>query len=118
MLVLMRTYLAALFIVAAAGCSTDPIEPLPLDLTVEANRATAAPGDTITFVTNAQGGSLVGVEIDYGDNSTDSFATGGARTARITFRHAYQQRASFTVRAVVTDAVAGTREATIAVTVN
>ncbi|MEW5918534.1 MAG: hypothetical protein AB1762_19180 [Gemmatimonadota bacterium] len=114
----MRTYLVALLFVAAVGCSTDPIEPLPLQLTVEANRTTAATGDTVTFVTNAQGGSLVGVEIDYGDNTTDTFATGGARTARITFRHAYQQRATFTVRAVVTDALAGTKEATIAVTVN
>jgi hypothetical protein len=85
---------------------------------MEASRLTAAPGDTITFVANAQGGSLLGLEIDYGDNSNDTFSTSGARTARVTFRHAYQDRASYVVRVVVTDALAGQKETSLEVRVN
>lgn len=114
----MRTILGAFLFAGAVACSTDPIEPLPLEITLEASRVTAAPGDTITFVAEAQGGTLVGVEINYGDSATDAFATGGARTARISFRHAYTTRGTFTVRSVVTDAVAGQKEATTEVRVN
>jgi len=102
----------------ASACSTEPLEPLPLDVTIAANRTTAAPGDTITFVTDAQGGSLVGVQVDYGDDTADSFATAGARTAHVTFKHAYSQRATYTVRVVVTDALAGQKEASVQVRVN
>ncbi len=114
-----RTALSCLAIVIGlAACSPSTLEPLPLDIGVEANRTTAAVGDSITFVVTAQGGVLVGVEIDYGDSITDQFGTSGARTARVTFRHAYQQRGTFTVRAVITDAAAGQKEATTAVRVN
>ncbi|MGQ0641782.1 MAG: PKD domain-containing protein [Gemmatimonadaceae bacterium] len=112
-----RLFVGAFLLVGVIACSTKPLEPLPLEITIAANRTTAAPGDTITFVTDAQGGSLVGVEIDYGDTATDAFATGGARTARVTFRHAFQQRANYTVRVVVTDALAGQKEASVEVRV-
>jgi hypothetical protein len=114
----MRTVCAALLVACTAACSTKPLEPLPLDLSVQATPTTAAVGDSITFVTEAQGGSLVGVELHYGDTNTDLYSTGGARTARITFRHAYQQNGTYVVRAVVTDALAGTKEATVEVRVN
>ena len=100
------------------ACEGSTLEPLPVDVSVEASRATAAPGDTVTFVVNAQGGSLVGVEIDYGDTVTELFGTAGARTARVTFRHAYAAPSTYLVRAVVTDAMAGQKEATVEVRVN
>ena len=70
------------------------------------------------FVADAQGGSLVGLQIDYGDTNSDLFSAAGARTARVTFRHAYQQVGTFTVRVIVTDASAGQKEATTEVRVN
>jgi hypothetical protein len=94
------------------------LEPNPLDIGIEASPTTAVVGDTVTFVASAQGGVLVGVEIDYGDSSVDQFGTSGARTARVTFRHAYTQSGTYTVKAVVTDAAAGQKQATIEVRVN
>jgi hypothetical protein len=58
------------------------------------------------------------VQIDYGDTNSDLFSASGARTARVTFRHAYEQRATYVVRVIVTDATLGQKEATIEVRVN
>lgn len=114
-----RTALSCLAIlIGLAACAPATLEPKPLDVGVEANRTTAAMGDTVTFVVSAQGGALIGIEIDYGDNNIDQFGTGGARTARVTFRHAYSQPGTYTVKAVVTDATAGQKQATIEVRVN
>lgn len=104
-------------VIGLAACSPSTLEPKPLDIGVEADRAAVAPGDTVTFIVTAQGGTLVGVEIDFGDSTADQYGTSGARTARVTFRHAYQLRGTFTVRAVVTDAAAGQKEATTEVRV-
>lgn len=105
-------------LIGIAACAPATLEPKPLDVGVEATPTTAVMGDTVTFVVSAQGGALVGIEIDYGDSNTDLFGTAGARTARVTFRHAYTQRGTFTVKAVVTDAAAGQKQATIEVRVN
>jgi len=105
-------------VIGLAACTPATLEPKPLDIGVEANRTTTVPGDTLTFVVSAQGGTLAGIEIDFGDNILDQFGTGGARTARVTFRHAYLERGSYTVRAIVTDAAAGQKQATIEVRVN
>src|SRR5262245_39024441 len=79
----MRFLIVALAFAAVAACDTSPLEPLPFQVGIEASRATAAPGDTINFLVTAQGGSLIGVITNYGDDSTDSFGTSGARTARV-----------------------------------
>jgi hypothetical protein len=94
------------FLLAAAGaaCDSNTLEPLPFQVTVEASRTTAAPGDTVNFLVVTQGGSLIGVQMDYGDAMTDQFGTSGARTARVSFRHAFATQGTFTVRATVTDA--------------
>jgi plastocyanin len=105
-------------LIGLAACTPATLEPNPLDVGVEASRTTAAIGDTLTFVVSAQGGALVGVEIDYGDSVTDQFGTSGARTAKVTFKHAYSQPGTYTVMAVVTDATAGQKQATIEVRVN
>ncbi len=112
------TIAAALLLAGAIGCSASTLEPLPLDVDIQASRTTAAPGDTVVFVANAQGGNLIGLQIDYGDTNSDVFGAAGARTARVTFRHAYQARATYTVRVIVTDASAGQKEATTEVRVN
>ena len=105
-------------VIGLAACAPATLKPKPLDIRVEANRSTAAVGETLTFVVTTQGGALIGVELDYGDNTVDQFGTGGARTARVTFRHAYLQSGTYTAKAVVTDAAAGQKQATIEVRVN
>ena len=113
-----RRALCIAAVAALTACLDNRLEPLPLQIGIQASRLTAAPGDTINFLVSAQGGSLIGVEMDYADGSTDSFATSGARTATITFRHAYLTTGTFQVDAKVTDGDAGSKNATIQVTVN
>lgn len=115
----MSRSLAGAFLLAGIfACSGSTLEPLPLEVSIVASRTTAAPGDTIAFVVSAQGGQLLGLEVNYGDNSNDLFGTGGARTATVTFKHAYLLRGTYLVRSVVTDAIAGPKDATVEVLVN
>lgn len=100
----------------AAACQSS-LEALPLEISVAASRSTAAPGDTITFIATVQGGSLLGLDADYGDNTADQYGTAGARTGKVTFRHAYQARGTFTTKITVTDASAGQKNASVQVRV-
>ena len=100
-----------------AACSTETLAPLPLTLGIVASRTTAAPGDSISFEVIAQGGRLIGITTAYGDGTEDRFATGGARTARVTFRHAFLAAGTYEVRATVTDAVAGQKQASMEIRV-
>ena len=104
--------------VCLAACRLSQLEALPLTVSVEASRTVAAPQDSITFVIRAAGGALIGITADYGDGTSDLFATGGARTASSTFRHAYTARGVYTVAATVTDVSAGQKSATIEIRVN
>jgi hypothetical protein len=101
-----------------AACGESALEPLPLQITLESNRPTAAPGDTVNFVVTAQGGTLLGVDIDYGDTSTEQYGTAGARTARVTFHHAYTARGTYQVHAMITDGFVGQKVASIEIRVN
>lgn len=102
----------------SGGCRQTTEPPVSLVATLESSRSTAARGDTITFTVNATGNSLVGVVIDFGDQAGDQFGTGGARSARVTFKHAFQTPGSFTVSAVVTDAIVGEKQSTTTVVIN
>jgi hypothetical protein len=104
--------------IATIACRQTTEPPTALSVRLEANIATVPRGDTVTFEVNATGNNLVGVIVDYGDSSSDQYAMGGALTARVTFKHVYSAAGSFTVRASVTDAVAGVKEATLAIVVN
>jgi hypothetical protein len=101
----------------AAACQQSSLEALPLEISVTASRSTAAPGDTIAFTATIQGGSLLGLDADFGDNTTDQYGTAGARTGKVTFRHAYQARGTFTTKITVTDASAGQKNASVQVRV-
>ena len=115
----MRLALVGLVIlVGAASCVSTQLEALPLTVTVEASRTTAAPKDSILFVIRAGGGSLLGLTADYGDGTSDSFGTGGARTASVTFKHSYLTTGTYTVTATATDVAAGQKTATVQVRVN
>lgn len=106
-----------LVLIGFAACDDATLDPLPLDVRIEASRATAAPGDTIGFVVSAQGASLVGVAMVFGDGNGDQLATGGARTAQVTFPHAYSAAGVYEASATVTDAVAGDKSASVEVRV-
>ena len=107
---MMRRLLCLAFGLLGA-CSAETLAPLPLDITITAQPVSAAPGDSISFDVTAQGGQLLGVTVDYGDGTGDQFVTGGARTARLTFRHAFAASGTYLVSATVTDAAAGEKEA-------
>jgi hypothetical protein len=109
---------AAAMVVGLAACRDSDLAPLPFGVAMKASRLAAAPGDTVRFVVTAQGGTLLGLEADYGDGTAEAHATGGARTARVTFRHAYRLKGAYTVGVTATDATAGQRRASIEVLVN
>jgi len=110
-----------LWIVAAAvtlsACSPATLDVIPLQISVEASSASAAVGDTVTFVATVQGNSLLGLDADFGDGGTDRYGTSGARTGRVTFRHPFLARGAYTVRIMVTDGDASTKAASIGVQV-
>jgi hypothetical protein len=105
-------------VVMALACRQTVEPPTQISVSIQANTAVVTRGDTVTFTVNATGNNLFGVVIDYGDSVTDQYATGGALTARVTFKHAYSAAGSFTVRATVTDAIAGERDVTTLIVVN
>lgn len=113
----MRRLLFFAFSAVLGACSSETLAPLPLAIGITASQTTAAPGDSISFEVTAQGGQLLGITTAYGDGTEEQFATGGARTARVTFRHAFLAPGTYEVRATVTDAVAGPKEATIGIRV-
>ncbi len=101
-----------------AACGESTLQPLPLQITIEPSRTAAAPGDTINFIVTAQGGTLLGLDVNYGDSSVDQYGTSGARTARVTFHHAYTARGTYEMRAMVTDGVAGQKDASVEIHIN
>jgi plastocyanin len=109
-----RTFVRALAAcVLLIGCGSNTVEPLPLDISIQASRVTAAPGDSIDFVANVQGQDLLGVDVDFGDGSTDQRGTGGARTGKLTFRHAFTARGAYTTKITVTDGAVGQKTASV-----
>lgn len=104
--------------VASTTCGEATLAPLPLSVTVAATKSVAAPRDTISFLVTAAGGSLIGLQIDYADASMDQYGTSGARTAEITFRHAYANVGTYQVTVTVTDGLAGQKTASVQIRVN
>jgi len=114
----MRRALVAAACVLIWACGETTLEPLPLSIDLQANRTSATPGDTIQFVVRAEGGTLLGIDMDYGDGETAQLGTSGARTARATFSHVYLTKGSFQVQSTITDASAGSKSAGIVIAVN
>ena len=114
----MKHHVIAGLLLVLGSCRQTTEPPVPVVVTLETSRTTAVRGDTISFTVNATGNNLIGVVVDFGDQLGDQYATGGARTARVTFKHAFQSAGSFTVNVVVTDAVAGDKEASTSVVIN
>jgi hypothetical protein len=114
----MRFVLLFSFAMGLVACRQTTAPPIAVSVSLVANTAVVPRGDTVTFVVNAAGNNLVGVVIDYGDEALDQYSTGGALSARVTFKHVYSVAGSYTIRATVTDAISGEREATVSVVVN
>ena len=104
----MRPLLAFAAIVAAMAACIGSTDPLPLAISIQAPTS-GNTTDSVSIVVTAQGNTLVGIETSFGDGSTDSYATSGARTAKVTFRHRYTQSGTYQVTANVTDAVLGSK---------
>jgi plastocyanin len=86
---------------ALPACTISTLAPIPTTITLSASRTTAAVGETIAFIVEAEATSMVSVSIEYGDGESRSQPAQGARTARVTFSHAYSAPGSYTVRARV-----------------
>jgi hypothetical protein len=110
-----RLALAAALLCACGG---DSVEPLALSITLTATPASAAVGDTVTFVADAQGNALTALSADYGDGTSDGFQIPFARTARNSFKHVYATAGTFTATASVAQADSTTKSATATVQVH
>jgi hypothetical protein len=104
-------------VVGASACRMPTVDTSPFQMQMSVSRSAVAPGDTVAVIVDAQGGLLIGVAVDYGDTQTDEFNTGGARTAHVTFRHAFTSPGTFSVTATVTEANAGAKSASVDVSV-
>jgi hypothetical protein len=115
----MRLLLLGLIgLVGTASCVSTQLEALPLTVSVDANRTTVTQQDSVIFTVKAGGGALIGLTAEYGDGTSDSYATSGARTATVTFNHKYAAAGTYTVTATATDVSAGQKTATVAIRVN
>lgn len=112
----MRRLLAGCVCIAALAACLEGTEALPLDITIQ-KPATITTADSASFVINAQGNTMLGIETSFGDGRVEQTATGGARTAMLTIRHRYSASGTYDVTATVTDAVLGQKTAAVQVTV-
>jgi hypothetical protein len=112
----LRVALAALAL-AASGCGIDAAEPLPLDITIAADKLTTAPADSITFEIRAQGGNLLGISVEWGDGTSYVLPTGGARTAQSRVRHAYEDSGVYQVSAAADDATGSRKSVALNITI-
>jgi hypothetical protein len=112
----LRIALTALAI-AGSGCAINAVEPLPLAITINADKLTTVPADSITFDIRAQGGNLLGISVEWGDGTSYVQPTSGARTVRSRVRHAYEHSGVYQVSAAVDDAAGGRKLAALDVTI-
>jgi hypothetical protein len=91
----------ALLLVACAACGPSALEPIDLDLTLEATPTTVAVGQEVTFTIDVRGTQLLGLRMSYGDGpeSFDYLGIAGARTARWSNTHAYEEPGTYVATA-------------------
>jgi hypothetical protein len=112
-----KTLIGVGLLTGLLACKVDTLAPLPIAITLSLDRNTIAVGDSLTLNIDAQGGNLRGIDVDFGDGQTRSVAAVGARTARITLRHAYSAAGQYTTNATVSDFEQGTKLASASVRV-
>ncbi|HEY4305001.1 MAG TPA: PKD domain-containing protein [Gemmatimonadaceae bacterium] len=114
----MKVLIAACAAVLLSACSDGTVQPLALSISATATPTSAAVGDTITFVADMQGTSLVRLGVAYGDGSTEGFDIPFGRTARNTFKHVYTAAGNYTATLTVAQSDTTTKSATATVQVH
>jgi hypothetical protein len=114
----MRNLILPVALVAFWGCGdfSQTIRPTALELTTTST--TVPTGQVIEFRYDAQGRSLAGLIIDFGDGSNpDSLYLQGAVTATGRRSHTFTQTGSFVVSGRLEEFFGGVAEQTIPMTV-
>jgi hypothetical protein len=102
--------------VLAAAC-IEPSEPLPLAITITADRSTIVAGDSVRFEVRSQGTALIELEVIYGDGDSYQTELADVRTADASLRHIYETAGTFNVVAMVTQRNGDARQASVQVEV-
>lgn len=89
----------------------------PLALSVTSNEPIAVT-DSLIVEYSVEGSSLLGMEVLWGDETVDSVFFAGAQTAGGRLAHLYAADGSYVVSATVTDALQGTADRQMTVTVS
>jgi hypothetical protein len=106
----------SLALLCACGDFSQTIRETALTLTP--SRTTTPPGQVVEFRYEAQGRSLAGLILDYGDGSNpDSLFLQGAVTATGTFRHSFTQAGSYIVSGRLEEFFGGVATAEVPLTV-
>jgi len=105
---------AAILLIACAGA----LDPLPLAITFKATPTTAAVGDTVTFVSDAQGNDMVAIVAEFGDGGTDGTQLPFARTAHDTYKHVYSATGTYTATVTVVQSDSAKKAAPVTVTIH
>jgi hypothetical protein len=106
-----------LFLLLFLACGDLSTEVLPLDIQIAPEKTTAKAGDSIFVEIKAQGPLLLGIDVTWGDGQTSTVDTQYARTAKATFRHVWATPGVYLITAVVNDGEAGTKTATVSMTI-
>lgn len=89
----------------------------PLDLVVASNSPVAV-SDSLVVEYDAQGRSLLGMEVTWGDATVDSVFFHGAQHAGGHVKHLYAVSGTYTVTAKVSDALEGSTSRDLEVTID
>lgn len=89
----------------------------PLALSVTSNEPVPV-SDSLIIEYSVEGSSLLGMEVLWGDETVDSVFFGGAQQAGGRRAHLYAADGTYVVTATVTDALQGTDDRQITVTVS
>ena len=100
-----RAALAAVALVALlGGCDTlAEVDVGPPRFELTADMTAGAVGDTFVIGFEAEGSLLLGVDVDYGDGSTERFPLTGSLRASGSAEHVYREPGSYRVTGVLRD---------------
>lgn len=87
-------------------------------ITLTADPVVAVVGQTVSFTFDAEGQSLAGVRLAYGDGAVDSVAAQGAQTASADLEHAYAAAADYRAIATVIELNGSRRADTVVISVS
>lgn len=117
----MRRHLQIALTVAVASsalaCGDFSTTVRPTEVTITPNLTAAKVGQQIEFRYSAQGRSMAGLIIEYGDGGLDSIGLGGAVTATGFKNHTYASAANYLVTARLEDFLQNSAQAEVTVNV-